>query len=63
MNLRVNYPLKRALNEMVNNEILDMEDEITKFAVSWVALRVCKEGCRQVVDSWNAHHIPGNNAI
>ena len=36
MNQRVNYPIKRALNSMVNDEQLDMEDEITKFSVSYV---------------------------
>lgn len=59
MNQRVNYPLKRVLNSLVNDEELDMEDEVTKFSVSYLALRVCSTGSRQVIDSWNSHVIPG----
>ncbi|XP_068747843.1 uncharacterized protein [Montipora capricornis] len=62
MNHRVNYPLKRALNAMVNNEEIDMEDEITKFAVSWVTMKICHTGCKQVIDAWNSHCIPGKGA-
>lgn len=36
-----------------------MEDEVTKFSVSYLALRVCGTGSRQVIDSWNVHVIPG----
>ena len=39
-NTRVNYPIKSALNAMVNDELINMEDEITKFCVSWFVLRV-----------------------
>lgn len=59
MNQRVNYPLKRVLNSLVNDEELDMEDEVTKFSVSYLALRVCSTGSHQVIDSWNSHVIPG----
>ncbi|KAL9965196.1 hypothetical protein ACROYT_G028964 [Oculina patagonica] len=59
INTRVNYPIKKALNSMVNSDILDMEDGITKFSVSWVTLRVCHAGCGLVIESWNAHSVPG----
>ncbi|XP_068683153.1 uncharacterized protein [Montipora foliosa] len=59
MNLRVNYPIKKALNLMVNSELFNLEDEVTKFAVSWVTLQVCQAGSRVVIDSWNAHYVTG----
>ena len=60
VNLRVNYPIKRALNSLVDNELLDLEDEVTKFAISWVTQRVCHVGCKQLIDSWNSHFVPGS---
>ena len=44
---------------MVHSEVLDMQDEVTKFAVSSVALRLCTVGCQQFLESWNHHSIPG----
>lgn len=63
MNARVNYPIKKILNAMVNEEIIDMTDEVTKFCVSWITLRVCDIGRRQVIDSWNNHPIPGKKRL
>ena len=59
MNARVNYPIKKILNAMANDDIIDMTDEVTKFCVSWITLRVCDIGSRQVIDAWNNHPIPG----
>lgn len=39
-NARVNYPLKRALNFIKEQEIFNMEDPLVSFAVSWVILHV-----------------------
>lgn len=58
-NTRVNYPIKHALNSMVNAELLNMDDEITKFCVSWLVTRVADPGIKQVIQSWNNHSIPG----
>lgn len=44
---------------MVDDETLDLSDEITKFSVSWVTMRVCFAGCVQVIDAWNSHSVPG----
>lgn len=59
MNARVNYPVKRILNALVNDENIDIDDEATKFCVSWVTSRVCQVGSQQVIDAWNNHPIPG----
>ena len=59
MNARVNYPVKKILNALVNEENIDMDDEATKFCVSWVTSRVCHVGSLQVIDAWNSHSIPG----
>ena len=59
-NLRVNYPIKHVLNSLVENELLNnIEDDITKYSISWVAQRVCHSGCRNFIDSWNSHFVRG----
>ena len=59
MNCRTNYPVKRALVDMENNGMIDIEDDVTKFCVSWVARQVVEVGLGYAVNSWNSHHIPG----
>ncbi len=59
INARVNYPLKNALQDMVNNDAIDLEDPVTKYCVSSVASSLSKIGMTAVVNSWNSHSIPG----
>ena len=60
MNGRTNYPIKRALVEMENDGAIDMDNEVTKFCVSWVTRQVVEVGMGYAVNSWNSHPIPGN---
>ena len=59
VNSRVNYPIKRVLVEMDNNNIINMEDEIDRFCVSSVSSLVASFGVTRVVSAWNEHSIPG----
>ena len=52
MNGRVNYPLKKALVLMDNNNIIDMADDIQKFCVSKVTMEVASYGAKVCIDSW-----------
>ena len=47
---------------MENNGMIDMEDDVTKFCVSWVARQVVEVGLGYAVNSWNSHPIPGNSS-
>ena len=59
INQRVNYPLKQVLIDMENNEELNMGDEVTKFCVSWVTIRVMHDAIHTFISAWNCHRIPG----
>lgn len=58
-NTRVNYPIKRALNTMVNEDLINMDDDMNKFCVSWFTSRTADIGIKRVISSWNNHPIPG----
>lgn len=58
INSRINYPVKRVLVRM-EGDGCDMNDEITKFSVSWVTIRVVAGPVRRFIGAWNAHTIPG----
>jgi hypothetical protein len=61
LNQRINYPIKRVLISMENNEEINMGDDVTRFCVSWVTMWVLKDAIQQFVLAWNCHRIPGPN--
>ena len=44
---------------MRNDDLIDMDDDLTKFSVSDFGTQVAAGGIKQVFDSWNQHPIPG----
>ena len=44
---------------MDNDSIIDMENYVQQFCVSYVTGEVAKVGFKRVVGAWNQHRIPG----
>lgn len=59
VNSRVNYPIKRILIYMQEQQEFDLTDATTKFCVSSVTCNVCRVGLSKFVAAWNFHSIPG----
>ncbi|CAG2250686.1 unnamed protein product [Mytilus edulis] len=59
INNRLNFPIKRAIVQSVNENRIDLDDDIVKYCVSSLLLNLCRIGLKTVVESWNAHPIPG----
>ena len=54
-----NYPLKRVLVGMENEDEINMGDEVTKFCVLWLTLRLIECPIWSFIQAWNYHRIPG----
>lgn len=58
INNRVNYPLKEALVQLMDQEIIDMDYPLVKYCRSSLTGELCKIGVERVIQAWNAHRIP-----
>jgi len=59
VNKRINYPIKRTLILMEENQDIVMTDALTKYCVSFVACNVSYCALSRFVEAWNHHSIPG----
>lgn len=59
VNKRVNFPIKTALIQMIDQEALDMEDGLTRYCVSNLTCEISQIGVQRFVQAWNSHNILG----
>ena len=59
VNIRVNYPLKNILNDIVRKDQINIANEQVKFRVSWILRNVARQGLHMFQELWNNHRIPG----
>ena len=59
VNRRINNPLKRAMNSIVETEDLDVDDAVLKYCMSWVMLYVSQDAVDNLLQSWNHHRVSG----
>ena len=58
MNHQVTYPLKRAIIEMDNQGLINMQSDMDKFCVSEIVQAVAAVGMIRMIVAWNHHSIP-----
>ena len=58
VNIRINYPLNRPMNHILENEDLDISDELLKFCFSWVMLYSSVDAVNHLLNSCNRHRMP-----
>ena len=59
VNMKVNYPLKCAMNHIAANEDLNISDENLRFCFSWLMLYSSVDAVNHLLNSWNHHRVPG----
>ena len=59
LNSRVNYPVKRALISIIEENDYSMLDPVLKYYVSWITNYICQDGTQHLIKSWNHHRTPG----
>ena len=59
LNSRVNYPIKRPLISIIEENDYSMSDPVLKYCVWWITNYICQDATQHLVKSWNHHRIPG----
>lgn len=59
VNCRVNYPIKEVLIDMMERGDFSLDDDLHKYCVSWLTIKVAAIGIESFVAAWNEHPIPG----
>lgn len=59
LNSRVNYPIKRCMIRITEENDYDMSDPVVKYCISWVTLYIVTDAAVHLIESWNHHRVPG----
>ena len=59
MNSRVNYPIKRAMIYISEENQYDMSDPVIKYCFSFITSYIASDAAQHLVTSWNHHRVPG----
>ena len=50
---------KKVLLDITENGVLNMEDPLVQFCVSYYSIHLCSVGLQKFVRAWNEHPLPG----
>ena len=59
LNSRVNYPVKRTLISIIEENDYSMSDPVLKYCASWISNYICKVGTQHLIMSWSHPRTPG----
>ena len=63
VNSRENYPIKLAMNDIVERNNIDVLDPVMKHCISWVTMYVSKPGIEHFVRTWNTIESQGQEVV
>ena len=61
LNSRVNYPVKRALISITEENDYIVSDPVLEYCFSWITNYICQVAIQHLIKSWKHHRTPLEN--
>ena len=60
LNSRVNYPIKRAFNCLIDQYDYELSYPVLKPCISSLTMYIAADATSHLINSWNLHRVPGS---